>query len=78
MSEIKAAMFQGATPSQRERIKLIAATNYPGEWVAYDYDSYDVCGDSDCNCRQRNIVGHGKTEEEAIADFWEQWEERNG
>ena len=37
------------------------------DWCAYDEDTYDGPG---------SVLGHGATEEEAVADFREQWEER--
>jgi len=39
------------------------------DWCAYDEDTYDGPG---------SLLGHGPTEEAAIADFKEQWEERYG
>jgi hypothetical protein len=43
------------------------------DWCAYDDDSYDGALDAGPQC-----VGYGRTEEEAIADFREQWEEKHG
>ena len=47
--------------------------------IAYDPDTFDLCGDPACNCRKSkwNTRGYGETEQEAIADFWEQWEGRS-
>lgn len=42
------------------------------DWCAYDEDTY--CGCGECH----PIVGTGATEEEALADFREQWEEKYG
>lgn len=45
------------------------------QFSAYDPNRYDVCGDPDCKCRSSrgNICGFGATEEEALADFWDQY-----
>lgn len=40
------------------------------DWMAYDDSRY--CGCGECH----NIVGHGTTEQEALADFWQQLEEQ--
>jgi hypothetical protein len=39
------------------------------DWCAYDYDTYDGPG---------SILGHGATEQAAIADFITGWEEKYG
>jgi hypothetical protein len=39
------------------------------DWIAYDDDTYGGPG---------SITGMGETEEEAIEDFREQWEDRYG
>lgn len=39
------------------------------DWSAFDDNTY--CGCGECH----SIVGHGSTEAEAIADFWEQFHE---
>ena len=47
------------------------------QYAAYDPDRFDVCGDPDCSCRRskNNITGYGATPEDAIADFWEKYDE---
>ena len=47
------------------------------QFVAYDPNRFDACGDPDCRCRssKRNICGYGATEQEALSDFWQQMEE---
>jgi len=49
----------------------------PCAFVAYDPNRYDPCHDPQCSCHRsrNNVRGMGATEAEAIADFWEQWEE---
>lgn len=44
------------------------------QFVAYDPDRFDVCGDTYCHCHRSegNTRGYGETEQEAIQDFWEQ------
>lgn len=37
------------------------------DWCAYDDDTYDGTG---------SLIGYGATEPEAIANFWEQYDER--
>lgn len=41
------------------------------DWCCYDDNTYDGAPDAD-----PQVVGWGKTEAEAIADFWEQWKEQ--
>lgn len=49
------------------------------QFCAYDPDRFDVCGDPDCSCRssRNNTRGFGATEQEAIADYWLNWEEKH-
>jgi hypothetical protein len=42
------------------------------DWSAHDDNSYDGAPDAG---RRNHIIGRGATEQEAIADFWKQWEE---
>ena len=42
------------------------------DWQAYMDGTIDVCGDPECGCRSKAIVGMGATEEEAIDDLLEQ------
>lgn len=39
------------------------------DWCVYDDDTYDGPG---------SVIGHGRTEQEAIDDFKQSWEERYG
>ena len=43
------------------------------DWAAYDPNTYDGAPDAGRQC-----VGRGATEEEALQDFWEQWEDMYG
>lgn len=45
------------------------------QFTAYDPDCFDVCADADCACRtsKNNVRGFGATEQEALADFWENY-----
>ena len=43
------------------------------DWCAYDDDTYDGAPDAG-----PQIVGHGATEKEAVEDFMEQWNEKEG
>lgn len=47
-------------------------------YQAFDDNSEPPCGDPDCNCGGRYVVGSGDTPDAAVADFWEQWEDRHG
>lgn len=57
-------------------MKIRTAREYPPipirdfDWCAYDDDTFDGAADAG-----RQIVGYGKTEAEAIADFKEQLED---
>jgi len=42
------------------------------DWAAYDEDSYDADCD-DTGYFSHSIVGYGRTEADAIDDFWDQW-----
>jgi hypothetical protein len=41
------------------------------DYAAYDDDTYDGAPDAGAQ-----VVGWGATEAEAVADFWEQWNEK--
>lgn len=75
MSAVKVMMWIGGNAPNREA-QLTVVGNYGGGVDTYWEPGYDVCGDPDCDCHSRIIVGHGDTGAEAIADYWEQWEER--
>jgi hypothetical protein len=53
-------------------VKLKTSYDYPPipirtmDWAAFEAES---CGCGECH----NIVGHGRTKGEAVADFWEQY-----
>lgn len=49
------------------RVKLKTSDRHSGHWYATDDNTYDGPG---------SILGVGKTEREAIDDFWEQWKEK--
>jgi hypothetical protein len=48
------------------------------DWSAYDPNLYSPCSDPTCQCRSHasNSVGYGATEQEALADFWTTWCDR--
>lgn len=72
MSEIKVAMVMGSNAPNRQA-ELTLEQSYPGEWLAYWEQGYDVCGDYDCGCHKNIIMGTGNSAFEAIEDYWEQW-----
>ena len=52
--------------------RVVTSHEYPPiPWRSFDWAAWDDELGADCS-----PVGHGETEQEAIADFWEQWEER--
>jgi hypothetical protein len=61
----------------RMLVPEVQATGGPRScrFEAFDPNTFDVCGDSTCKCRQAkgNIRGFGETEEAALADFWEKY-----
>jgi hypothetical protein len=65
----------GGEAATDETMKITTNFVYPPiplrqfDWCAYDDDTYDGPG---------SILGHGRTEAEAVADFREQWEEKHG
>lgn len=49
-------------------MKIKAEEIYPGEWMAFDDDTYDGPG---------SLIGRGQTRQEAIDDFNERRAERD-
>ena len=47
------------------------------DWQAYVEGTIDVCSDPECSCRNKAVVGHGATEQEAIDDLMEQIREKS-
>lgn len=47
------------------------------DWIAYDDAEEPQCGDPECNCPS-SVQGYGETREQALSQFWEEWEERYG
>ncbi len=69
MSEVKVVLWTGGDAPHREA-QLKATPSY---WRGFDaYWEPGYCGCPDCH----PLVGHGDTEAEAIADYWERWTER--
>lgn len=50
---------------------IVTAQRYDGSWIAVDEDTYDGAPDGN-----NNIYGSGATEQEAIEDFKQQYEEK--
>jgi len=73
MSELKAILWTGGDAPNKEAKLTVSPTYGPRsmQFVAYWEPGY--CGCEDCHPCQ----GYGETEEEAIADYWEQWEEKH-
>jgi hypothetical protein len=48
-------------------------------YEALDPNTYDPCYDPDCKCHtsRGNIRGFGATPEDAVANFWEQYDEHD-
>ena len=59
----------GDAPSKTSKLRVIPQEYGPLHYAAYWDQGY--CGCPDCH----PIIGHGITEQEAVADYWEQWEE---
>jgi hypothetical protein len=75
---MKVLMFIGGSAPSRDAELTVIATGEGGgnTFRAFWAPGYAPCGDADCECRMV-CTGWGMTEEEAIADYWEQWEERH-
>lgn len=69
MSEAKLMLWAGSDAPTRDAV-LTVTNEYSNDFAAYYEPGY--CGCEDCH----PIVGRGKTEAEAIADYWEQLEGR--
>jgi hypothetical protein len=74
MSTLKAILWTGGDAPNKEAKLTVLPTWGPRsqQFVAYWEPGY--CGCPDCHPCQ----GYGATEQEAIVDYWEQWEERHG
>jgi len=73
---MKVVMYVGGNAPTRDSELTVGGDFH--HFTAYYAPGYDVCGDPDCECRERIITGSGTTEAEAIADYWAEWEERYG
>jgi hypothetical protein len=72
MSELRAILWTGGDAPNRT-IKITVSPTYGPrtmQFAAYWEPGY--CGCPDC----RPSVGYGATEQEAIEDYWDKWEER--
>jgi hypothetical protein len=69
MSELKAILWTGGDAPNKEA-KLTVTKHAPTAFVAWFEPGY--CGCPDCH----PVRGFGKTEQEAIADYWREWEEK--
>jgi len=72
---MKALLFIGGDAPTRDA-ELTVSPDYWRGFTAYWAPGYTPCGDADCECRMV-CTGWGMTEEEAIADYWEQWDEQH-
>jgi hypothetical protein len=70
MSEVKVMLWKGGDAPNKQAT-LTVSPQYIG-FSAYWEPGY--CGCEDCH----PVVGWGKTEEEAIADYWENWSSKYG
>ena len=67
---IKAILWTGGDAPNREAKLTVTRLDYgPLHYAAYWEPGY--CGCPDCH----PLIGRGITEQEAIADYWEQWED---
>jgi hypothetical protein len=64
----KIVLWTGGNAPNREA-QLTVKPQYSNDFAAYWEPGY--CGCPDCH----PIVGYGQTKEDAIADYWERWEE---
>jgi hypothetical protein len=71
MNEIKAVLWTGGDAPDRNAT-LTVNPDWGGGFHAFWEPGF--CGCEDCH----PCYGRGATEAEAIADYWEQWEEKYG
>jgi hypothetical protein len=62
----------GGNPESRDAKLTVSETQGPACMRFSAYWERGYCGCVDCHC----IVGYGATEQEAIDDYWELWENR--
>jgi hypothetical protein len=73
MSDLRIVLWTGGNAPNRKAKLKVYRTGAPfahERFAAYWEPGY--CGCEDC----KPLVGHGRTEEEAIADYWREWSER--
>ena len=78
---MKVLMFIGGNAPNREAQLTVRKTGslFASErYEAYYAPGFDPCADPDCACCRRIIRGFGAMPEEAVANYWEEWEEANG
>lgn len=66
MSDLKVAIVESAEAQKGDTLATWQGYS-ASDWCAA---SEDACGCPDCH----PLIGTGKTEAEAIADYWEKWE----
>lgn len=70
MADVKVLLWTGGDAPNREATLTVVENDWYGGFQAYWEPGY--CGCPDCS----PLTGDGSTEAEAIADYWEKWEER--
>lgn len=70
MSDLRVMLWIGGDPKTRDAKLTVNPTHGPASMAFCAIWEPGYCGCEDC----RPITGRGATKEEAIADFWEQWE----
>ena len=71
-SELKAVLWTGGDAPNREAKLKVSPTYGPRSMQFCAYWEPGYCGCPDCH----PCVGYGATEQEAIEDYWTNWEEQ--
>ena len=66
----KTVLWTGWNAPDKKVTLAVVKQDAPYQYAAFWEPGYCVC--PDCHC----LVGWGATPEEAIADYWEMWEDR--
>lgn len=74
MTELRIVEWTGGDAPNREAQLTVATTYGPRSMQFLAYWEPGYCGCPDCH----PVVGWGETEDEAIADYWNTWEEKYG
>ena len=73
-AELKVMLWTGGDAPDRNAVLTVSPTYGPRRYRFMAYWEPGYCGCEDCHPMQ----GFGATEQEAVTDYWEQWEEKYG